>query len=269
MTFDPELQQALIETAGALADAAAARCLPLFRSKLLITDNKAGGAHFDPVTQADRDAEQAMRELLAERRPQDGILGEEFGPKPSVSGLTWVLDPIDGTRAFLSGAPSWGILVGLNAGAGPLMGLIDQPYTRERFVGGFGRAYLSRDATETPLGVRPCASLRDAVLYTTFPEIGTPDERAAFEEVKARTRLARYGLDCYAYALVAMGQVDLVIEAGLFPYDVQGPQAVIEAAGGIVTDWRGGPAHEGGRIVAAGDRRVHAAALEFLSRVEG
>jgi histidinol phosphatase-like enzyme (inositol monophosphatase family) len=268
MTIAPSLHAELIATAEALADAAAARALPLFRSRDLVADNKAGGLRFDPVTEADREAERAMRAILGERRPEDGILGEEFGSVAGESGLTWVLDPIDGTRAFLSGAPSWGILIGLDAGAGPVMGLIDQPYTRERFIGGFGRAFLRRDGAETPLGVRPCAALAEAVLYTTFPEIGTEAERAGFEAVKAQVRLTRYGLDCYAYALVALGQVDLVIEAGLFAYDVQGPQAVIEAAGGIVTDWRGGPAHRGGRIIAAGDRRVHAAALEVLAAVE-
>jgi myo-inositol-1(or 4)-monophosphatase len=161
------------------------------------------------------------------------------------------------------------VLIGLDAGAGPVLGLIDQPYTRERFIGGFGRSVFRREGLERPLATRPCADLSQAVLYTTFPEIGTPAERAGFEAVRDRVRLTRYGLDCYAYALVALGQVDLVIEAGLQAYDVQGPIGVIEAAGGVVTDWRGGPAHRGGRVVAAGDARVHAAALEHLARVSG
>ncbi len=251
-------------TAMRLADVGAARALPLFRSPSLIADNKAV-AGFDPVTQADREAEAAMRALLARDRPEDAVLGEEFGQTPGASGLTWVLDPIDGTRAFLCGVPSWGVLIGLDAGAGPVLGVIDQPFTGERFIGGFGRAVLRRGGVETPLGVRACARLADAVLFSTFPEVGTPAERAGFEAVRDRVRLTRYGLDCYAYALVAAGQIDLVIEAGLHPYDVQGPQGVIEAAGGIVTDWRGGPAHHGGRIIAAGDRRVHAQALELLA----
>lgn len=264
--FSQELRRELWRAAEALADVGAARCLPLFRSRGLIADNKAARG-FDPVTQADRDAEAAMRAWLAENRPSDAVLGEEFGPTPGTSGLTWVLDPIDGTRAFLSGAPSWGVLVGLDDGQGPVLGLVDQPYTGERFMGGLGRALMRRGGRETPLAARACARLEDAVLYTTFPEVGTAAERAGFEAVRDRVRLTRYGLDCYAYALVALGQVDLVIEAGLHPYDVQGPQGVIEAAGGIVTDWRGGPAHRGGRILAAGDARIHAAALELLAAV--
>ena len=251
-----------------LADVAAARSLPLFRSPGLAAASKAA-AGFDPVTAADREAERAMRELLAARRPADGILGEEFPPVDGGSGLTWVLDPIDGTRAFWSGATTWGTLIGLDGGDGPMLGVIDQPYIGERFMGGLGRAEMTRGEARRALAVRACAGLADAVLYTTFPEIGTPGERAGFEAVRDRVRMTRYGFDCYAYALVALGQVDLVIEAGLQPYDIQGPQAVIEAAGGVVSDWRGGPAHRGGRVVAAGDARVHAAALERLSRVSG
>lgn len=264
--FPHQAQQTLLRTACELADVAAAHCLPLFRSPALIAENKAASG-FDPVTRADREAEAAMRAHLAAIRPEDAVIGEEFGPTTGTSGLTWVIDPIDGTRSFLCGAPCWGVLVGLNAGEGPLLGLIDQPFTGERFIGGFGRAVLRRGGVETPLATRPCVRLEEAVLFTTFPEIGTPAERAGFEAVRDRVRLTRYGLDCYAYALVALGQIDLVIEAGLQAYDIQGPQGVIEAAGGVVTDWRGGPAHQGGRILAAGDRRAHAAALERLSQV--
>jgi histidinol phosphatase-like enzyme (inositol monophosphatase family) len=266
MGLPEELRQALWRVAEDLADAAAARSLPLFRSAGLSAINKAA-AGYDPMTEADREAERAMRALLAARRPDDGVLGEELGALPGSSGLTWVLDPIDGTRAFMSGATTWGTLIGLEGAAGPILGLVDQPYTRERFMGGLGRAEMVRDGAARPLAVRACAGLEAAVLYTTYPEVGTPAERAGFEEVRDRVRLTRYGFDCYAYALVALGQVDLVIEAGLQPYDIQGPQAVIEAAGGIVSDWQGGPAHRGGRIVAAGDARVHAAALKLLSRV--
>ena len=261
-----ELAATLWRTAEDLADVAASRSLPLFRSPGLAATSKGDGG-FDPVTEADRDAERAMRRLLAERRPGDGVLGEEFPATEGTSGLTWVLDPIDGTRAFWSGATTWGTLVGLDGGDGPLLGLIDQPYTGERFMGGLGRAEMIRGGVCRALATRACAGLGDAVLYTTFPEIGTPAERAGFEAVRDRVRMTRYGFDCYAYALIALGQVDLVVEAGLKPYDIQGPQAVIAAAGGVVSDWRGGPAHHGGRIVAAGDRRVHAAALELLAGV--
>jgi histidinol phosphatase-like enzyme (inositol monophosphatase family) len=268
MAVAPELYPELWRTAEDLADAAGAVCLPLFRSAGLLAANKAL-AGYDPVTEADRGAERAMRAIIAERRPADGILGEELGTRPGSSGLTWVLDPIDGTRSFISGVPTWGILIGLDDGGGPALGVIDQPHTRERFMGGCGRAVLRHEGRERPLAVRACAGLADAVLFTTFPEVGTAAEQAGFEAVRRRARLTRYGIDCYAYALIALGQIDLVIEAGLAAYDIQGPQAVIEAAGGVVTDWRGGPAHQGGRVLAAGDTRVHAAALEILAEVRG
>lgn len=266
----PETQHPeLVAVAHALADAAAAAAMPHFRADNLTADNKAEAGRFDPVTAADRAAEAAMRAILAERRPDDAILGEEEAPRAGTSGLTWVLDPIDGTRAFMSGLPVWGTLIGLDAGQGPVLGVISQPYIGERFVGGLGQSVLVRPGAEPrPLRTRPCAELSQATLFSTFPEIGTDAERAAFTQVSRQVRLTRYGTDCYAYGLLALGQIDLVIEAGLHAYDIQGPQAVIEAAGGRVTSWTGGPAHNGGRIVAAGDPRLHDAALEILSRAE-
>lgn len=256
----------IVETAHALADAARAAIMPHFRNVALLAENKLP-AGFDPVTEGDRAGEAAMRAILAERRPQDAILGEEFGHQPGRSGLTWVLDPIDGTRGFLSGAPTWGVLIAVSDESGPLFGLIDQPYIGERFEGGFGRAGMTGPAGARALLVRGPRDIGEAILFSTFPEIGTAAEREAFAAVASRVRLTRYGLDCYAYALLAAGQIDLVIEAGLNTYDIQAPIAVIEAAGGIVTDWRGGPAHAGGRAVAAAGPAQHEAALELLSRV--
>lgn len=250
-------------TADAMADAARSRTLPLFRSADLRPDNKLA-AGFDPVTEADRESERAMRAILAERRPDDAILGEEFGAAAGTTGLTWVLDPIDGTRAFISGAPSWGTLIGLTDGTGPIYGIVDQPFTGERFEGGLGRARVVTAQGERPLAVRKNVPLDKATLLSTFPEIGTEAERAAFQRVSGQVRLTRYGLDCYGYALLAMGQVDLVIEAGLQAYDITAPIAVIEAAGGIVTNWQGGPAHAGGQVLAAATPELHAAALTLL-----
>ncbi len=263
MMFTDSEKADLIETANALADAARAITLQHFRTPHLRHDNKLDGG-FDPVTIADRDAETAMRDILAARRPDDGILGEEHGQTTGTSGLTWVLDPIDGTRAFISGIPTWGVLIGLDAGKGPVLGIIDQPYLKERYIGAFGAASLVSDSA-SPLATSRTKSLADATLLTTFPEVGTKEDRAGFDAVAAITRLTRYGLDCYAYALLAAGHIDLVIEAGLNPYDIQGPQGVIEAAGGIVTDWQGGPAHNGGRILAAANKTLHAEALAILS----
>ena len=250
--------------ADRLADAAGGAILPHFRSPDLAADTK-GGAGFDPVTAADRAAEDAIRALLAAERPQDAILGEERGAQAGTSGLTWILDPIDGTRAFLAGAPTWGVLIALADADGPFLGLIDQPHTRERFRGGLGRADLSGPGGTVALAARAPRPLDRAILLTTFPEIGTPAERAAFARVAERVRLVRYGLDCYAYGLLAAGQIDLVIEAGLESYDVAAPIAVIEAAGGIVTDWQGRPAWRGGQVLAAANPAVHAAALERLN----
>ena len=254
----------IFKTAAAMADAARRQTLPLFRSAGLRPDNKLATG-FDPVTEADRQSEQAMRAILAERRPEDAILGEEFGAAPGSSGLTWVLDPIDGTRAFISGAPSWGTLIGLTDASGPVYGIVDQPFTGERFEGGLGRARVLTREGEAPLATRKGVSLSEATLLTTFPEIGSAEEYAAFRRVAAQARLTRYGLDCYGYALLALGQVDLVIEAGLQSYDVVAPIAVVQAAGGVVTDWQGGPAHGGGRIIAAATPEIHAEALALLA----
>ena len=256
----------IVATAHAVADAAREAVLPFFRSENLSADNKAG-VGFDPVTEGDRATERAMRDVLSRLRPQDGILGEEYGSQPGKSGLTWVLDPIDGTRGFMSGTPTWGVLIAVSDETGPLFGIVDQPFIGERFEGGFGRSRVVGPQGERKLQARGDCELGDAVLYTTFPEVGTPEEGTAFKDVASKVKLTRYGMDCYAYALIAAGQVDLVIEAGLQIYDIQAPLAVVEAAGGIVTDWQGGPAHQGGRILAAAGRQQHDAALEILSRV--
>lgn len=259
-----ELAAELIDVADALADAARAATLLHFRAEGLWADNKEAD-RFDPVTVADRLSEQKMRDILANRRPHDGILGEEFGTSEGTSGLTWVLDPIDGTRSYLSGTPTWGVLIAVSDATGPIYGLIDQPYIGERFSGGLGRAEVTGPTGRHALKTRAPRPLSQAILFTTFPEVGTPEEGAAFNRVKAQARLTRYGTDCYAYALIAAGQIDLVIEAGLLAYDVQGPIAVIEAAGGIVTDWQGSPCPNGGRVLAAANRTIHAEALALLN----
>ena len=254
----------IVATAHALAEAAREATLQHFRTPGLSAENKEV-ARFDPVTVADRLSEQRMREILAVRRPQDGILGEEFPAVEGSSGLTWVLDPIDGTRGYLSGTPTWGVLISVRDAAGPIYGIIDQPYIKERFEGGLGRAEVNGPMGSAALKVRPPRALNEAILFTTFPEVGTPAEGAAFRRVGEKAKLVRYGMDCYAYALIAAGQIDLVIEAGLQAYDVQAPIAVIEAAGGIMTDWQGGPVHEGGQVLAASSKALHDQALALLA----
>lgn len=265
MQISEALASELIATAHELADVARVATLSYFRSRELAAETKET-ERFDPVTAADRLSEERMREVLARRRPQDGILGEEFGARAGSSGLTWVLDPIDGTRGYLSGTPTWGVLISVRDAQGVLYGIIDQPYIGERFEGGLGRALAKGPMGETQLGVRAARPLAQSILFSTFPEVGTPEEGAAFRRVASGAKLVRYGTDCYAYALIAAGQIDLVIEAGLQAYDVQAPIAVIEAAGGIVTDWQGRPALEGGRILAAASRELHAEVLALLNR---
>lgn len=258
-SFDPDVRR----VAHLLADAAREAILPHFRINGLGADNKLTEG-FDPVTEADRAAERAMRDILARERPEDGILGEEYGNRAGSSGLTWVLDPIDGTRGFISGTPTWGVLIAMSDDIGPFYGLIDQPYIGERFEGAPDGANLTGPHGAGPLATRTARPLSEAIAFTTFPEVGEPADRAGFEAVAGKAKLTRYGMDCYAYALLAAGQVDLVIEAGLAPYDIGAPIAVIQAAGGIVTDWRGGPAHHGGRAIAAANREIHAEALAIL-----
>lgn len=254
--------------AGRLADAAAMVSLPHFRASGLVTDDKTDGAGFDPVTIADRAAEQAMREILSIARPDDGVFGEEQARTHGTSGLTWVLDPIDGTRAFISGLPLWGTLIALDDGTEGRVGIIDQPHVGERFLGVLdgadSRATLTfRDQTRE-IRTRTGVALSDAILFTTDPALFTADEAPAFAEIRHKARLTRYGTDCYAYALLAMGCVDLVIESGLAAYDIASHVPVIRAAGGEVTDWRGGDCRWGGRVVAAGSAELHAEVLEIL-----
>lgn len=261
--FTPSQAADLWSVAEHMAEAAGAAILPHFRSAHLDTDNKLTNG-FDPVTIADRAAETAMRDVLADLRPDDGILGEEYGTVDGTSGLTWVLDPIDGTRSFISGTPTWGVLIALSDANGPFMGMIDQPYVGERFMGGLGRSHWTGPGRNAPLGTKSTTALSEATLFSTFPEIGTKDQHTAFQRVARAAKLTRYGCDCYAYALLAAGQIDLVIEAGLNAYDVQAPIAVIQSAGGVVTDWEGRPAHEGGTILAAATPDLHARTLALL-----
>lgn len=252
----------------AICDAAGAAILPWFRGAALTVDDKAS-AGFDPVTEADRAAERAMRALLERLRPEDAILGEEYGAAPGTSGRVWTLDPIDGTRAFICGFAHWGTLAALSEGDRAILGALDQPYIGERFVGGVGAARFARlerrGGASAPLSTRRCGALSDAILLTTDPRLFQGEHADAFARVTAAARMTRFGGDCYNYAMVAAGSADLAIEAGLAPYDIRALIPIVEAAGGVITDWRGGSAHEGGAVVAAGDPAIHEAALKLLS----
>jgi histidinol-phosphatase len=238
--------------------------LPFFRTALAVENKKAGG--FDPVTAADRAAEQTMRALIRKQFPDHGILGEEYGSERTDAEYVWVLDPIDGTKSFISGMVAWGTLIGLMRFGEPVFGLMHQPFTRERFSGDGGAARYRGPAGNRELRVRECASLADALLSTTSPLLMNEADRAVFGKVENEVRLSRYGGDCYAYCMLAAGQIDLIIETEVKPYDIVPLIPIIAGAGGIVTTWENGPAQEAGRIVVAGDRRVHQAALEILSK---
>jgi myo-inositol-1(or 4)-monophosphatase len=238
--------------------------LPFFRTALGVEDKNRGGS-FDPVTAADRAAEQAIRALIRKNFPEHGIVGEEYGNERADAEYVWVLDPIDGTKSFISGMPAWGTLIALTRFGEPVFGMMHQPFIRERFTGDGGAARYRGPAGDRALMVRPCPGLAEAVLFTTTPRLMNAEDRAAFGHVEEAVRLSRYGGDCYAYAMVAAGHVDLVIETGLKPHDIVALIPIITGAGGIVTDWNGGPPAAGGRIVAAGDRRVHEAALKLLN----
>ena len=238
--------------------------LPFFRTALAIENKKVGG--FDPVTAADRAAEQTMRALIRKQFPDHGILGEEYGSERTDAEYVWVLDPIDGTKSFISGMVAWGTLIGLMRFGEPVFGLMHQPFTRERFSGDGGAARYRGPAGNRELRVRECASLPDALLFTTSPLLMSEADRAIFRTVEDKVRLSRYGGDCYAYCMLAAGQIDLIIETAVKPYDIVPLIPIIAGAGGIVTTWENGPAQDAGRIVVAGDKRVHQAALEMLAR---
>jgi len=246
-----------------LADAAGEVIRPYFRRRLEVIDKGKGA--FDPVTVADRGAEEAIRAIIARERPCDAILGEEYGHTPGTSGRTWVLDPVDGTRAFITGRHTWGTLIALEEQGRRVLGIIDQPVLRERFIGYDGRARYISAAGEEPLKTRACASLALAAVSTTHPWGYFNDgERAAFESLARASRMSYFGGDCYAYALLAMGHIDLIAESGLKSWDVAALEPVIVNAGGVVSDWKGNPLGAGGNIIAAGDARVHAEAVKML-----
>lgn len=250
-----------------LATHSAAAILPFFRAHFGLDDKaKGSGRAFDPVTEADRAAEVAMRRMIRDRFPSHGILGEEFGAERLDAECVWVLDPIDGTRAFIAGLPTWGTLIGLKRDGAAVRGLMHQPYLGERFTGNGRTASLRSPKGEHRLGTRRNPRLADAIMATTDPRLfAEGEERERFLAVERAVRLSRYGTDCYAYCMLAAGQLDLVVEAGLQPYDIVALIPIVEGAGGIVTAWDGGPATEGGRIVAAGDPRLHEAALALLN----
>lgn len=245
-----------------LADAAGGAILPYFRADLAVEDTSVGGAVFDPVTVADRAAERAMRELIAARYPDHGIFGEEEASVTGSSPFRWVLDPIDGTRAFVTGLPIWGTLIALNDGHRPVLGVIDQPFTRERFVGTPSAAWCN----DKPIRTRRCPELTQARVMLTVPAAGAKVvDQAVFDAIAKSAQIVRFGGDCYAYGLLAHGLVDLVLEAHLDIHDVQALIPVVEGAGGVITTWDGGDPQNGGSVIACGDPMLHRQLLPLIA----
>lgn len=247
-----------------IAAAAARETLPRFRMAGLVSDNK-HAAGFDPVTEADREAEQVIRALIREAFPGHGIVGEEFGVENGDSRHVWVIDPIDGTRSFISGVPLWGTLVGLTEDGDAVAGMMSQPFTGELFFSDGEGAWYEGPGGARRLAVRPTRSLSEATLCTTTPALFADGKRTVYDRLEGEVRLARYGTDCYAYAMLAAGNIDLVVETALQPYDIVALVPIIERAGGIVTTWDGGPAEKAGDIVAAATPELHRAALDLLN----
>ncbi len=256
-----ELERFIVE----LTSAAAEVTLSFFRTDIG-HDDKGGAAGFDPVTEADRQAEAAIRKVIAARYPDHGVIGEEYGEDRPDAEFVWVLDPVDGTRAFIAGLPLWTTLIGLRHNGKPVVGAIAQPYLDEVFIGGPSGAQLLSRGGSRPLKTRPIEKLTDAVIATTDPAIFTGSELGAWTQVRAAARLARLGCDAYAYAMLADGRIDLVAESGLKVWDWSALVPVIEAAGGEVTNWRGETPDGTGQILAVGDVRIREQALVTLKR---
>jgi len=266
---DPEIR-GYLEFACRLGELAGEAILPHFRAALEVGNKAAAGA-YDPVTIADRAAEEVISREISRVYPEHAIHGEEYGRSPGASPLTWVIDPIDGTRAFILGQLHWGTLIALNDGSRPVLGVMHQPYVGETFLASpflcppHAGAFVRRNGQERPLRTRACATLRDAALCASHPDqFARREERAAFDLVASKARLARYGGDCYNYCLLAAGLIDVVIESQLHAYDVQALIPIIEAAGGVMTGWDGKPCYDGGVVIAAGDPALHRSILDVL-----
>ena len=250
---------AYLALAAELADAAGAAIRPYFRTALAVDDK----ADLSPVTAADRAAEMAMRQMIAARFPEHGIIGEEYGREREDAEFVWVLDPIDGTKSFISGVPLFGTLVALARQGTPIIGIIDQPISRERWIGAAGRETTHNGRAAR---CRACPGIAAATVFATSLDMFRDADSDAFARVSRAAKLVRYGADCYAYGLVALGFVDVVIEASLKPYDFSAMLPIVEGAGGVATDWQGAPLglSSDGRVLIAGDKRTHSDALALL-----
>lgn len=258
-----EQSQEFLQFMHRLADASDRVTHQHFRNEIGVENKEVGS--FDPVTVADRGAEEVIRALIEEHYPAHGIIGEEYGSIRTDAEYVWVLDPIDGTRAYISGLPIWGTLIGLLHQEKASFGMMSQPHTKERFFGDGKQSFIRYGEHVRPLITRPCDAIDNATMFTTSPALFDDRERPLYDRVEAQVRMPRYGTDCYGYAMIAAGQCDLVIESGLQIYDIAALIPIVHGAGGIITDWQGGSAEQGGQILACGDKQLHTSILRQLS----
>ncbi len=265
MSVEPEWLADMERFAEALVRDAGALSLAQFRCGTAVVDKSVNGAPLDPVTAADRAVEAGLRAGISERFPDHGVFGEEHAAAPGSSPWSWMIDPIDGTRGFVSGFLHWGVLLALRYRERPVMGVVHQPFTGEVWTGSSHGARFTCHGEVRNLRTRSCGELAMATLATTDPYLFEGAEADAFDSVRRAVRLTRFGADCYAYCMLAMGQVDLVVESGLQPWDVQALIPLVTAAGGVISDWNGDDCRDGGQVVAAGDPALHRAALKLLA----
>ena len=264
--MDAQELYTFLDFALATAELGGRECVRYFRTGLA-AENKSPGHGYDPVTTADRAAERVIRERIGERYPDHAISGEELGYRCGKSRFTWFIDPIDGTRSFVSGLLHWATMIALNDGERPVLGVVHQPIVGESFVGSIaGRAQWLRGGTSRTLTARRCDSLSDASVSVTDPrQFTSPYETGVLEKLSGAARDVCYGAECYGSCLVASGQIDVVLEVGLDAHDVQPLIPIVEAAGGVITDWQGRPCQAGGSILACGDRALHDALLRMIA----
>jgi len=251
--------EGLIQEAGEIS-------LKHFRGDLDVTNKNASDQDYDPVTQADREVEQYIREKISKKFPDHAIVGEEFGTKDGDGSLTWLIDPIDGTRGFISGAPMWGVLIGLKEADECLVGAMRQPYSRETYIGDGRQSYFIANENRTRMQVGERKSLNEAIICCTHPSMyPTEESRDKFMQLASHCRFSRYGTDCLGYGMLACGFVDLVVEGGLSAYDIMPLIPVVEGAGGVVTDWQGNSAVHGGFVIAACNKELHEQVMAILN----
>ena len=255
----------LMDLGKKVAIAGGKEAMNYFRKSDLNFKNKSK-THFDPVSKADKNTETVMRNLILKFRPNDTIIGEENNSVVGSSGLSWIIDPIDGTRGFMAGQTSWTVLISLSEGEKPLFGIIYQPFSDEMFIGDQYSCEYLHQGKINKIFVKKCNNISDAIIHTTDPNMGNCKENSAMEALRNHCKLARYSLDAYAYGLVAFGNIDLIVESSMQIYDIQAPLCIIKAAGGTFSDWNGGNDFTSGRILASGDQSIHKEALKILAK---